>query len=1231
VLTDLSGFTRLTEALDGTGAEGSEVLHRVVTTCFHAVLGRSIDLGGDILAFAGDAALVWFDAADFVDHLDRAVDAASTMARDLASLPAATTGGRRLKVSVGVHTGGFDAVLAGSAQRAVFLHGPEISLLAALQSAAPPGTVRVSEAVADAVPAGWRGAAIAPGIELRRHGRAARIAAHAPAPVFGDPAVAAAARSLVSPDVVDLLHSGVPHGDHRTATVGFVYFGGLDSLRAAHGDEGIQAALEHVVDVVTSVAADESVDWLDVDVGVDSVKLLLTAGAPRAVDDDEGRMLVALRRMIDECRYPLRAGAQRGRLFASTLGVRNRRGYTVLGDAANVAARALGMANDRELLVADGIRVADRVGVECVSLGAQLMKNRDEPMELWRVDTVGPRTQMRLGTHTSDLERSGVGARPDELRHLLDQWKQVVDSRVGQVVVIEGEPGFGASELISAVVDHAGSAAVSVVVDPFRQRSPFSGVRSLVQSLRTAGGSLVATLEPFGAATSQDTDWAWLASQVTALPSSLRDWAPQALAHAAQAATDVVDPLSAASRTHATLAGLLAAALPSPCLLAIDDIDRMDDASRGIITRLCDTMTQRAVMLLVSVSPPSVAFATSVDRIETIHLEPLDRDDARLLVQELAPTIRHDVVERIIDAGAGNPFVLTELALQPGTTDPPDSLQRLAAWLIDALPMQTRQLVREAAVAGTIASPAMLASLLDRPDLTDPAQWEAAASVLRLTADGSLTFRHDIYRRVAYDSLSFERRRHLHGALADLLATDSSLSDATRAQHLQIAGRIAEAYPLAVSAARAAQSSGALVEAIDLFERAVEMARTLDRPAVGELLIDQAATRTWLGDIDGAEVCLRSAVRYVSHPAVSARLCHQRADIALRRLDRRGAKRWIDRGLALLSGWEGEVATRCHLVLDESARLDLAGRYAESVALAERALEIAHAADNDLYVGLAHLHIQFTLVSLMDEAAIEHGDAARQIFTDIGHDRFLEATLNNSGLIAMYLGRWDQALDHYESSLACARRSGNALSVATAEMNIGFLSYRMGNLDDAAERARRAMRTFDAAGVPTDAGCVRLLRAYVATALHDTVEARLRIAEARAVLEPAGEEQLLIDCDVTMLDVLLLDDHVIEALALATEIESRIGTAEPETQVVHARLRGMVEVRAGAGDGRARIERALRTARERGFLYEVYRCLDALIGLATSDGDALDRRALVDERDELRQRLGIIDPHGTAR
>ena len=76
VLADLTGFTRLTESLAGLGAEGVEVLHRALTLCFSSLLEPSLALGGDIIGFAGDAALVWFDGDG---HETRAVEAAVAM------------------------------------------------------------------------------------------------------------------------------------------------------------------------------------------------------------------------------------------------------------------------------------------------------------------------------------------------------------------------------------------------------------------------------------------------------------------------------------------------------------------------------------------------------------------------------------------------------------------------------------------------------------------------------------------------------------------------------------------------------------------------------------------------------------------------------------------------------------------------------------------------------------------------------------------------------------------------------------------------------------------------------------------------------------------------------------------------------------------------------------------------------------------------------------------------
>ena len=362
VLADLSGFTRLTETLTHRGPEGVEVLHGAVTQAFDALVGPSLALGGDVLGFAGDAALVWFDGAD---HVVRAVDAAAAMGPGLAALPAARTGGTRLQVSVGVHTGRFAAVLAGHARRGLFVCGPAMSTAATLQAEARPGEVLLSAAVAQEITPSRHGAATTSGVALRRSRR----------PTSGEPATPApditiaersgavtvdVTRRLLSPAVREVLHSPDASSDHRTASIGFLRAGGLDEIVAVDGPQGAHRVLQAVVETMTDVIGDLDVDWIDVDVGVDSVKMLLAAGAPRAVDHDEDRLLLALRQIVDRCPLPLRAGAQRGRVFAAPLGHAERRSYTVLGDPVNVAARALALAGDGDVVVGDGMGVAER-------------------------------------------------------------------------------------------------------------------------------------------------------------------------------------------------------------------------------------------------------------------------------------------------------------------------------------------------------------------------------------------------------------------------------------------------------------------------------------------------------------------------------------------------------------------------------------------------------------------------------------------------------------------------------------------------------------------------------------------------------------------------------------------------------------------------------------------------------------------------------------------------------
>jgi hypothetical protein len=240
---------------------------------------------------------VWF-AGD--DHERRGVEAALAMPASLARLPAALTGGRRLRAGVGVHTGSVTAVLAGGHQKGLFLCGPSMTALTDLQGAAGPGQVLVSPLLADRLPGHWPRQPVGPGAEVRRRGAGHPVPVAPAGPGSRDGAPQARLLTLLAPPVRALAAGDVPSGDHRSASVGFVVVPRLDDLLDERGPDAVHAVLDEVATHVSTIGDELGVSWLDVDVGAGCVKLLLTSGAPRAVDDDELRLLIALRRIVDQ-------------------------------------------------------------------------------------------------------------------------------------------------------------------------------------------------------------------------------------------------------------------------------------------------------------------------------------------------------------------------------------------------------------------------------------------------------------------------------------------------------------------------------------------------------------------------------------------------------------------------------------------------------------------------------------------------------------------------------------------------------------------------------------------------------------------------------------------------------------------------------------------------------------------------------------------------------------------
>ena len=131
------------------------------------------------------------------------------------------------------------------------------------------------------------------------------------------------------------------------------------------------------------------------DVDADGGKLILTAGAPRITGDDEERMLLALRKIVDaKLPMPIRVGVHRGSVFAGDIGPFYRRTYTVMGDAVNLAARLMATAEPGHIYATASVLDHSDTLFETTELAPITVKGKVQPVQAWSMGRAkGSRTR----------------------------------------------------------------------------------------------------------------------------------------------------------------------------------------------------------------------------------------------------------------------------------------------------------------------------------------------------------------------------------------------------------------------------------------------------------------------------------------------------------------------------------------------------------------------------------------------------------------------------------------------------------------------------------------------------------------------------------------------------------------------------------------------------------------------------------------------------------------------
>ncbi len=275
------------------------------------------------------------------------------------------------------------------------------------------------------------------------------------------------------------LLSGANAPEHRTATIAFLQFGGLDELIAQEGRESAARRLDELVRSIQDACERYEVCFLDSDIAGDGGKIRLSAGAPRVVGDDEERMLLALRHIVEAGpSLPVSIGVNRGPVFTGQVGPAYRRWYAVMGDTVNLAARLVAKAPMGRVYATREVLRGAKTSFEQTALEPFAVKGKSRPVQAW---DVGPPVR-GSSEQAIRLELPLVG-RAGELSQLRSAIT-AAQRGSGSLVELVGETGSGKSRLLAEAARLArGMVSLRAACEVYTRDTPYAAWRDLLRQL----------------------------------------------------------------------------------------------------------------------------------------------------------------------------------------------------------------------------------------------------------------------------------------------------------------------------------------------------------------------------------------------------------------------------------------------------------------------------------------------------------------------------------------------------------------------------------------------------------------------------------------------------------------------------------------------------------------------------------------------------------------------------
>jgi len=1180
LFADVSGFSTLTERFSqDRGREGAEEITLIVNRFLEAVNGIATRYGGDLLKFAGDAALSFYQGED---HAGRACRAAWEMQQAMQERFAnveTSLGEFSLRMSIGLGSGDVFLASLGTPDNIEYaVMGPALATMGRAEHLAKAGQVFIDRATRELA---GENVAVVPGEEEGffelREAESRPSAVERPdlrlVPPDG-PRQATLRWLLARLDVLipylspGLLEKLIPspkeasvESDHRWVTTVFADLRGandlIEALGPGRGDLLTEVVNRHFLAVRKVIERYEGV-LHKVGAGPSGPHLFITFGAPKSHADDPERAVraaVEMREVLAEVNREVESlvsdvpdlqrplfrqtiGITTGFVFAGSVGSARRWEYTVMGDLVNLAARLMTAAAEGEVLIADSTVRYLGERFELHPRQPMQVKGKREPVSYAQVTGVA-----QLPPLLGAAEGRVVGRQAElaTAQTLLDRATQ----GSGGVLVVRGEAGIGKSRLTHEVAQQAQGRGMRVVAgsclsyggdipylpwaDVLRALLGISATERSVQLQQLARGLAAAGLAGWEPLVAEPLD---LEAGETELTISL-------------------DPRLRQRRLFDIVLELIQHhAQAQPLLLVIEDVHWTDPTSLELLDYVARNVVSCPAVLLILHRPREWLDGhwREFEHTAEIALEELPGSAVQALIADLLDVeeVPGRLTEVVQHKAQGNPFFTEEvvralidaqvlrrddghwkLVADPDEAGVPDTIHGVIQSRMDRLEETDRRVTHVASVIGRVFSVVVLGGVYPYGDLDGTlvrrlSQLGTLGLVLMEMPDPELVymFKHALTQDVAYESLSFARRRDLHSRVGIFIEAREGEALSERpgvlAHHFFQGRAWRKALTYSLAAGRKAQREYANEVAIAHFERALQAAAELDEPydeerleaheALGEVLtivgrydealehLEQAQVlvEAWppsaernrrLADLSGKtaaayeaqgnyDAALEQLVQGLTLPNVvrfleGARLYLRGASVFHRQADYDRAEEWCQRALEIAEQVGGQAGQE--VLAQGNYRLggilvrrgDLDG----AIARCQQSLSLCQELGDLLGQERAHnnLGMAYDDQDVWDLAA-EHYAAAQEIVEQIGYAEGQAQVASNLGEVHLMQGRLDEAHERYQFALNIVERLGITYGVALLHNNLGGACVRAEDWDRAEEHLSQSLTLFETIG-----------------------------------------------------------------------------------------------------------------------------------------------------------------------